>query len=119
MLSEPPLVQYFGPPHARKEHEVQIATPLGQLCGLCQEAIEVGDAGTMMHFVQTDEEQRAIGQLRPVHYECSMRAVIGSVAHLEGRCSCVVPDATEGDPPGLSAREAARAAVQAWHAMRS
>jgi hypothetical protein len=40
--------------------------------------------------------------------------VVGSVAHLERRCSCYVPGATEGDPDGLTRRAAAEAAVQAF-----
>jgi len=47
------------------------------------------------------------------HRACALRQVIGSVAHLERRCSCYVPGATEGDPDGLTRREAAEAAVQA------
>lgn len=47
------------------------------------------------------------------HRACALRQVIGSVAHLERRCSCYVPGATEGDPDGLTRRAAAEAAVQA------
>jgi hypothetical protein len=50
------------------------------------------------------------------HRECEMRAVLGSVAHLERRCGCFVPGSTENDPPGMTRREAARAAVALWRA---
>jgi hypothetical protein len=43
-----------------------------------------------------------------------MRAIIGSVAHVEHRCSCFVPGSTESDPPGMTRREAANAAVKLW-----
>jgi hypothetical protein len=47
------------------------------------------------------------------HHECVARAVLGSVAHIEKRCGCFVPGSTENDPPGMTKREAARAA---WNA---
>jgi|HubBroStandDraft_1064217.scaffolds.fasta_scaffold32770_4 hypothetical protein len=49
-----------------------------------------------------------------MHYECGLRGIIGSVAHLQRRCSCYVPGSEEGDPPGMSKREAAKAAVKLW-----
>ncbi len=51
-----------------------------------------------------------------MHHECVLRAVIGSVAHIEGRCSCYTTGSEEGDPPGMSKRDAARAAVLAYNA---
>jgi len=45
------------------------------------------------------------------HLECSARAILGSVAHQEGRCSCFVEGSAEEDPPGMTKREAARAAL--------
>lgn len=47
------------------------------------------------------------------HHECQARSVLGSVAHIEGRCGCFVPGAEETDPPGMTRREAAIAAWQA------
>ncbi len=55
-----------------------------------------------------------------MHRECGIRMVLGSVAHLERRCSCFVDidsrlacmDDPPGDPPGMTRREAARAAVE-------
>lgn len=47
-----------------------------------------------------------------MHYECAARAVIGSVGHIEGRCTCY--GGTEEDPPGLTRREAAKAALGAF-----
>jgi hypothetical protein len=48
------------------------------------------------------------------HRECAFRAVAGSVAHIERRCSCFVRGSDESDPPGVSKREAARMALEAW-----
>ena len=45
-----------------------------------------------------------------LHQECAIRMVVGSVAHLEQRCSCYVVDSIEGDHPALSKRAAALAA---------
>jgi hypothetical protein len=42
------------------------------------------------------------------------RAVAGSVAHLERRCGCFVAGSTEGDPPGMTKRQAALAAWAYW-----
>src|SRR5215831_19436725 len=52
------------------------------------------------------------------HFECGMRAVIGSLAHLERRCSCYVEGATETDPEGMTRREAAVAAWEAWRRLQ-
>lgn len=48
------------------------------------------------------------------HGECSVRSMVGSVAHLKRECSCYVPGATCTDPPGMTRRQAARAAYQLW-----
>lgn len=48
------------------------------------------------------------------HYACAFRLGAGSVAHIEKRCSCYVPGSNEGDPPGMTLRQAAQAALDAW-----
>jgi hypothetical protein len=48
----------------------------------------------------------------PFHFACGFRSVAGSVAHLEGRCGCFLVGSTEGDPPGMTKREAANAALE-------
>ena len=68
--------------------------------------------------VYEDEDRRSIldgmtGRRRWQHFECAMRMAIGSVAHVEGRCSCFVAGSEEGDAPDLSRRQAARAAWSA------
>jgi hypothetical protein len=51
------------------------------------------------------------GQRRWGHFECAMRMAIGSAAHLNRECSCYVPGSHEGDPDGVSRRDAA---IAAW-----
>jgi len=60
------------------------------------------------------EEAEEGGNLHP---ECQIRLVIGSVAHILKRCGCYVPGSIEGDPPHLTIRQAAIAAVKI-HALR-
>lgn len=43
------------------------------------------------------------------HRECAARATLGSLGHQRGRCAC--HGGTEEDPPGMTRREAARAAL--------
>jgi hypothetical protein len=93
---------YFGPPHRRKDYESQVPTPVGAPCLLCDERIEEGDTGTINGFKQI------------IHYECGMRSVIGSVGHQMRLCSCY--GGTVEDPPGMSRRQAAIAAVALWTA---
>jgi hypothetical protein len=71
------------------------------LCHNCEEPIERKTDCIYPHAPQ-------------LHHECLFRLVVGSVAHIEGRCSCVDPNATETDPPNVSKREAARMALAAW-----
>lgn len=91
--------EYFGPAKFRKEYETQIETPAGLLCCHCEEAIQPGDVGTMQGS-------------KPLHYECGMRLVLGSVGHQMKKCSCF--GGTEEDPPGMTKRQAAIAAVEHW-----
>jgi hypothetical protein len=75
-------------------------------CLYCEEIVKIEDHG---EIVFTSDGPR------PVHPECNFRSLMGSVAHIEKRCSCVVPGAGETDPPGMTKREGARAALRAWH----
>jgi hypothetical protein len=72
-------------------------------CLHCGEEIAIGD-----QIISTNNGKDAM------HKNCGLRGVIGSVAHLERRCSCFIPGAMEGDPPGMTRREAADAAVRVW-----
>jgi len=54
-----------------------------------------------------------------MHRNCGLRGIIGSLAHLQGRCSCFVPGSTAGDPEGMTLRQAADAAVEEWKRLES
>lgn len=86
---------YFGPqvPHG----ETAVNTPIGEICTLCEEPVLETDSGQVM------------GDGNVTHRECLIRAAIGSVGHQRGECSCYGGQGN-GDPEGLSPREAARAA---------
>lgn len=49
--------------------------------------------------------------LGAIHRECEARGVLGSVGHQMGLCSCRGGPGTMDDPPGLTRRQAARAAL--------
>jgi hypothetical protein len=54
----------------------------------------------------------------PAHWECAARAVIGGLNHQQGKCLCC--GGTEPpDPPGMSRRQAAKAALEWFQAHRS
>jgi hypothetical protein len=76
-----------------------IKAKAARACVWCEEPVEV------------DEGDDRFSQ--PMHWECGFRSVAGSVAHIEHRCGCYIPSSERGDPPGMTKREAARAAVQA------
>lgn len=78
-----------------------VETPVGAPCHYCSEAIVAGDDGWI-------DSGGAV-----FHRACFMRNFIGSVAHIQRRCSCYVPGADEGDPPGMTLRQGAEAALDA------
>lgn len=47
-----------------------------------------------------------------LHHECSFRLAVGSVGHIQGKCTC--KGGTEDEPPGMTKRQAALAAVEAF-----
>jgi hypothetical protein len=99
------LFKYFGPDKFRKDYETRIDTPVGKVCFRCDEPITEGDIGTVNNSDQVE------------HYECLMRAIVGSVGHQNGLCSCF--GGTEEDPPGLTRRQAAIAAARLWDEQHS
>lgn len=60
-----------------------------------------------------DTDQLAPSYSQPMHYECGLRAVLGSLGHQRKRCSCY--GGNEEDPPGLTRRQAAMAATLYFH----
>jgi hypothetical protein len=77
-------------------------------CTWCGEAVLDGEGKTLDVITTSGIDTRWI------HDECEARGVIGSLAHVEGRCRCAVPGSEAGDPPGLTKRQAAQAALSAW-----
>jgi hypothetical protein len=77
----------------------RVETPVGARCAHCEERVETGDRGVFI-----DNEPR------PLHFECFMRGIVGSVGHQKGTCGCY--GGSEDDPPGATPREAARAALE-------
>lgn len=78
------------------------------LCVWCGERVDdIENARQVTHV-----DFRGRMRERLLHAECSLRGVIGSLAHIERRCSCY--GGSEDDPPGMTKREAAQAAVRAY-----
>lgn len=104
------------------EADAHRATPVGAFCFSCDEPVERDDQGFIQPQYGLDGPAAEHDPLRVLlvdghqlvahHLECQLRNIFGSVGHIEGRCSCAGGD--EEDPPGLSRREAARAAVAAF-----
>lgn len=78
----------------------RVPVPVGVPCSWCDEPIDDTDHG----YVPSD------GDGDPIHAECSIRQVVGSVAHQTQTCSCY--GGTLEDDPGLSRREAAHEAAR-------
>lgn len=67
-------------------------------CPHCEEPVLPGEA------------HPALVNMQNFHRECAIRMICGSLAHIEKRCHCFFSDSTETDPPGMTVREAAKAA---------
>lgn len=87
---------------------IEVPAPVGLACLYCKEAIAKDDQGFMMLVMRAARES----SLEPEHRNCHLRDVIGSVGHLRKQCSCY--GGTEGDPEGMTKREAAEAAVKLY-----
>lgn len=80
---------------------VKCPIPIGQICLLCIEPIDVGDCGTFTHL--------SLGQLKPIHRECGLRQVLNGIGHLT---DCHMWCDIVGDPDaGKSYRESA---LEVW-----
>jgi hypothetical protein len=73
-------------------------------CAWCGEPVVPGEFGVVMPYLGGDVQEVAI------HRECHLRQVLGSVGHQKGKCACF--GGGEDDPPGMTRRDAARAAVR-------
>lgn len=84
----------------------QSETPVGRPCLYCFEPIEEGEEG----FIRIAIGLNDVHEL-PIHRECDLRAVIGSVGHQRHTCSCYQSPGDDQED-GLSRREAALAATR-------
>lgn len=85
-------------------------TPVGLPCTHCDEPIEPGDQGVCLPCV-TLVGGEPISSVMPYHLNCHLRTIFGSVGHQIGVCHCPTGTQEFEDPPGLTLREAANAAV--------
>lgn len=97
-MNEDGTVKTFGFSHP--DHE-RITVPVGEPCSWCEEPIAAYELGYSLMCMGEDFAKRIY-----THRSCFLRGVIGSVAHIERRCSCYVHGAGDGDDPNLSKREA-------------
>ncbi len=104
-------MRYFGWLPAGELRTRLMPTPVGAVCGWCTERIEDGDRGVEMLLIG------ALGNGLEItvvyfHRECELRQIFGSVGHQKGLCGCGTARCGDGetDPPGMSVRDAARAA---------
>ncbi|HEY7195472.1 MAG TPA: hypothetical protein VH439_17145 [Gemmatimonadales bacterium] len=105
-------MRWFGKSYrAPVYHSIErTATPVGEDCSWCFERITEGDDGFELPFASPLSDAKAIYY----HRQCFLRTVLGSVSHIERLCSCFVSGSECSDPPGMSKREAATAAVKAY-----
>lgn len=92
--------QIFGEPWDAPvcEGARRVPTPIGQHCWWCNTV-----------FVQGD---RGVANGAPMHRECQLRSVVGSMAHLRGECTCVAGPAA---PVGPTTPQEMRAeALEVW-----
>jgi hypothetical protein len=89
----------------------QVPTPVGDQCLYCHESIMDGDRGFIRPVATVDNTGNPHAALSPIHVECDLRSVLGSVAHLERRCFCVGVD-NEIDYPGTVREEALEVLVR-------
>jgi hypothetical protein len=81
----------------------RVPFPAGESCMWCSEPFAPGDSGQRILAV------RLIGAvIEHIHKECMLRMSLGSVAHLEGRCSC--HGCGDWEEPGMTAHQGALAA---------
>jgi hypothetical protein len=65
----------------------------------------------MIGCVRTGPDGNPVGTVEPWHRECLMRSVVGSPAHLDGRCSC---HSAARDNRVMTAQERRDEALEVW-----
>lgn len=98
-----------GPAVACSDPTDRVETPVGAECLWCGEPIEADSSGVIMPYVDAGTNVHRTA----MHVECYLRQGLGGLNHIEGRCLCCGGN-EDPDPPGLTMREAAVAAVAAF-----
>jgi hypothetical protein len=106
-------MKWFGPAAFSNAcvHGERAPVPVGQHCAWCEEGFAPGDVGYLVPLVGDTITDMAY------HAECFLRTVLGGVNHHKGLCTCCGGD-EEPDPSGMTKREAARAAADAFNEKR-
>jgi hypothetical protein len=101
------MMKRFGPAVGApyESDALHVPAPIGMLCRRCGEPIAEGESGVIPSGVLRWED--------PMHYECFLRGIVGGLNHQLGRCHCCGGDQPP-DPEGMTRREAAIKAVEAW-----
>lgn len=97
----------YGAPY--ESDTPRVPAPLHWLCHHCKEPIAQDDDGFIVPV--------AYGCEIALHYACHMRGIVGGVNHLRGSCTCCGGD-DPPDPPNMTKRQAAIAAVKLWEQQR-
>lgn len=106
---------WFGEPWPSREmradvcrnDDTRVLTPQGKNCLYCGEAVVEGDRGVMMPAtVKKTGSNHYDATIEAAHIECFIRMTVGSLRHLQGRCTCF--GGTDTRPDGMSARDEAR-----------
>lgn len=98
-----PTMRWFGDPWGAPINEdcPRVAAPVGCNCQWCNEKVQATETGVIYSNGPA------------CHLECFLRQSFGSVGHQLGLCICFGGPGWLDDPPNLTKREAAVAAV-AW-----
>lgn len=100
-----PEGHFWVPDTDRNEATCEACKLAYPLCRLCKEAIAPGDRTETRDFIDSREA---------VHFECSARMALGSLAHVTGTCSCYGGENEE--TPGLTRRQEAKQVLEFFRA---
>ncbi len=95
--------------------DTHVDTPVGAECGWCEESVADDDSGVSLPYATKPM------QVINYHLNCWLRQIFGSLGHQAGECVCHkdVRHSEPGDPPEMTLREAADAAVEAFYERNS
>jgi len=87
----------------------KVGVPVGEACIWCDESIAKDDSGVGMPLAEPIGKTGLRVSMTYYHVECWVRMLVGSTGHQLRLCPCFGGD-YEGEPEGMSRRDAARAA---------